>query len=149
MVLVFLLNKVKNKQTILSMKINYQKVAEREPNKGFSRCYKLSHMYMYMMILFLQKKDTKRRVQLPPEPPDKKPRDLATPGFRLRHQNPLVKIERGSRESLVTDINDIEMTSENDVTEKRMKQILGRMYNDKKYLEQLVEQAGKTTNVIL
>lgn len=133
------------------MKINYQNVAEREPNtsKGFSRCYKLSHMYMYMMILLLQKKDTKRRVQLPPEPPDKKPRDLATPGFRLRHQNPLVKIERGSRESLVTDINDIEMTSENDVTEKRMKQILGRMYNDKKYLEQLVEQAGKTTNVIL
>lgn len=147
MVLVFLLNKVKNKQTILSMKINYQKVAEREPNKGFSRCYKLSRIYM--MVLFLQKKDTKRRVQLPPEPPDKKPRDLATPGFRLRHQNPLVKIERGSRESLVTDINDIEMTSENDVTEKRMKQILGRMYNDKKYLEQLVEQAGKTTNVIL
>lgn len=29
------------------MKINYQNVAEREPNKGFSRCYKLSHMYMY------------------------------------------------------------------------------------------------------
>lgn len=92
-----------------------------------------------------KKKDTKRRVQLPPEPPDKKPRDLATPGFRLRHQNPLVKIERGSKESLVTDINDIEMTSENDVTEKRMKQILGRMYNDKKYLEQLVEQAGGLT----
>lgn len=148
MVLVLLLNKVKKKTNIIHEN-QLPKCSEREPNKGFSRCYKLSHMYMYMMILFLQKKDTKRRVQLPPEPPDKKPRDLATPGFRLRHQNPLVKIERGSRESLVTDINDIEMTSENDVTEKRMKQILGRMYNDKKYLEQLVEQAGKTTNVIL
>lgn len=90
----------------------------------------------------MQKRDTKRRTNLIPEPQDKHPRDVASPGFRLRQQNPLVKIEKGSRDSLVTvGVPEVEMATD-DVTEKRMKQILGRMYNDKKYLEQLVEQAG-------
>jgi 2-succinyl-5-enolpyruvyl-6-hydroxy-3-cyclohexene-1-carboxylate synthase len=100
------------------------------------------------LIIFhflFQKKETKRKTNLFQEPQDKHPRDIASPGFRLRQQNPLVKIEKGSRESLVTDgVSEIEMAHD-DVTEKRMKQILGRMYNDKKYLEQLVEQAGTVT----
>lgn len=33
--------------------------------------------------------------------------------------------------------------NEGDITERRMKQLLGRMYNDKQYLERLVEQAGR------
>jgi len=32
---------------------------------------------------------------------------------------------------------------ENVITERRMKEVLGRMYNDKKYLEKLIEQTGE------
>ena len=118
---------------------------DRKPKKGTS----LNNLKRISFVYF-KKKEVKRKANVAPGPPDKNPREVATPGFRLRHhQNHLVKIERGSRESLVTDVNDIELTSENDVTEKRMKQILGRMYNDKKYLEQLVEQAGKDYHSIL
>jgi hypothetical protein len=53
---------------------------------------------------------------------------------------------KGTMESLskpsVTSGSEREL-NEGEITERRMKQLLGRMYNDKQYLERLVEQAGR------
>ncbi|KAK3106467.1 hypothetical protein FSP39_020556 [Pinctada imbricata] len=100
-----------------------------------------------MSSFFPKKKAEKKKAKLAPtllplQQPEEKQRNMVTPGFRLRQQNPLVRIERGSRESLVMDgLRDDAIPGDNEMTETKMKQILGRMYKDKKYLEQLVNQA--------
>ena len=78
-----------------------------------------------------QKHEPKRNSIAPVLPTDKsqqQQRDLATPGFRLRQKNPLVKIELGSHESLTTDEpSDLDIPKDDDITETRMKQILGHV----------------------
>ncbi|VDI18654.1 Hypothetical predicted protein [Mytilus galloprovincialis] len=85
-----------------------------------------------------------------PESKTSTPRNVPTPSFRHRQAqaNPLLRMEhlKGSMESLskpsVASGSEKEM-NEGEITERRMKQLLGRMYNDKQYLERLVEQAGE------
>ncbi|XP_060070135.1 outer dynein arm-docking complex subunit 4-like [Ylistrum balloti] len=71
-------------------------------------------------------------------------RDAPTPTFPQRQQNPLVRIEQGRNSN--EHPNHTSSTSaevpDQDVTEKRIKQVLGKMYSDKKYLEKLIEQTG-------
>lgn len=82
-----------------------------------------------------------------PESKNSTPRNVPSPGFKKRQAHPLARMEhlRGSMESLskpsVTSGSEKEV-NEGEITERRMKQLLGRMYNDKQYLERLVEQAG-------
>ncbi|XP_021376018.1 tetratricopeptide repeat protein 25-like isoform X2 [Mizuhopecten yessoensis] len=71
-------------------------------------------------------------------------RDAPTPTFPQRQQNPLVRMEqgRGSNEHLnQPSPTPPKVTDDQDVTEKRIKEVLGKMYSDKKYLEKLMEQA--------
>ncbi|XP_061171291.1 outer dynein arm-docking complex subunit 4-like [Saccostrea echinata] len=143
MALVFYSKGSKQRPDMKAFQEGLEKTQDAINRSDSARTRRLAKAGEMSFFLPKKKKEAKRRANLIPEPPEKNPREAVTPGFRLRQHNPLVKIERGSRESLVTDgVSDEVMTNENDVTEKRMKQILGRMYNDKKYLEQLVEQAG-------
>lgn len=70
-------------------------------------------------------------------------RDGPTPTFPQRHQNPLAHMEKGRghddnrSHSPPTPTN---VPDEKDVTERRIKEVLGKMYSDKKYLEKLIEQ---------